>query len=144
MAAIVTLLDVLGGEKTFGRKGREPFGVSERIRAGLPFTALEKLQKALSLSREETATVLSIPLRTLARRKREKRLSADESDRLYRMARVFAHAKQIFGEDKWAAEWFRTPHLALGMATPFSRLDTDPGVTEVAEILGRIEHGVYS
>src|SRR6266404_7632920 len=139
MAALVTPLDILGGAKTLGKSVHEPSGVNQRIRAGLPYTSLERVQKTLSLTREEAAAALSIPLRTLARRKREGRLSADESDRLYRIARVFAHAKQIFGKDEWGAKWLRAPHLALGMATPLSRIDTDPGVIEVDDILTRIE-----
>jgi putative toxin-antitoxin system antitoxin component (TIGR02293 family) len=137
----VSPTDILGGEKILGKKTGP---VIERIRAGLPYASLERVQQALSLSREETAFALSIPLRTLARRKREGRLGPDESDRLFRIARVFAHAAQIFGNPEWAAEWFRASHLALGMETPLSRLDTDPGVIEVDEILGHIEHGVYS
>src|SRR5258708_26945628 len=114
MAAIVTALDVVGGAKMLGKKVHEPSGVNQRIRAGLPYASLEKVQQALSLTREETAFALSIPLRTLARRKREGRLSSEESDRLFRIARVFAHALQIFGNPEWAAEWFRAAHLALG------------------------------
>jgi putative toxin-antitoxin system antitoxin component (TIGR02293 family) len=144
MASIVSPVDLLGGAKILGKKIKDPYGINERIRAGLPYAALEKMQKALSLSREETAAALSIPLRTLARRKRERHLSAPESDRLYRIARVFAHATKVFGQEEWAAEWFRAPHLVLGMETPLSRLDTDPGVTQVDEILFRIEYGVYS
>ncbi len=144
MAVSVTPVDILGGEKTLGKRVREPYGVNERIRAGLPYASLERVQKALSLSREETATSLSIPPRTLARRKRQRRLSADESDRLYRVARVFAHATEIFGHEEGAAEWFRTPHPALGMVTPFSLLDTDFGAVQVDEILGRIEYSMFS
>lgn len=135
-------VDILGGERLLGKKIKD--GVNDRIRAGLPYASLERVQKALSLSREETATSLSIPLRTLARRKTEGRLSAEESDRLYRIARVLAHATQIFGSEQDAAEWFKTPHLALAMATPFSLLDTDFGAAQVDEILGRIRYGMYS
>src|SRR5438094_584358 len=104
MAATITPVDVLGGEKILGKKTA---AVAERIRAGLPYVSLERVQQALALTREETVFALSIPLRTLARRKREGRLSPEESDRLFRIARVFAHAAQVFGNAEWAAEWFR-------------------------------------
>lgn len=38
-----------------------------------------------------------LPARTLARRKRERRLRADESDRLFRVGRVAALAEEVLG-----------------------------------------------
>jgi putative toxin-antitoxin system antitoxin component (TIGR02293 family) len=144
MATSVTPVDVLGGERVLGKKVREAYGINSRLRAGLPYSALEAVQQALSLSREETATALCIPLRTLARRKRERKLSADESDRAYRLAHLLAHALRVFDESQTVSSWMRTPSPALGMVTPLSLLDTAAGVEQVDTILGRIEYGVYS
>jgi putative toxin-antitoxin system antitoxin component (TIGR02293 family) len=140
----MTAVDILGGEKVLGRSIQRPFGLTDRIRAGFPYASLERLQKTLALSREETAASLSIPIRTLARRKRERHLTAEESDRLYRVARLLAHAADVLGSEHAAAEWFRTPHVALNMTAPLSLVDTEAGAIQVDEILGRIEFGMYS
>jgi putative toxin-antitoxin system antitoxin component (TIGR02293 family) len=116
----------------------------EKIRAGLPFKSLENLAATLKLSPEETVRIFSITARTLARRKRGGRLSAEESDRVYRVARILAHAADLLGDEAEAAEWLRAPNIALGMATPISLLDTDAGTQQVQEVLGRIEYGMYS
>src|SRR6202011_5781262 len=92
MATHVSPIEILGGEKTLGKKVRALNGIHARIRAGLPYASLEAVERSLTLSRQESSQVLSIPLRTLARRKREGRLSADESDRVYRAARLFGRA----------------------------------------------------
>jgi putative toxin-antitoxin system antitoxin component (TIGR02293 family) len=90
------------------------------------------------------ARVIGLPARTLARRKKERRLRADESDRLLRLARVAAVAEEALGARENAGQWLQKPNRALGGVTPLELLDTDLGAEEVVAILGRIEHGVYS
>jgi putative toxin-antitoxin system antitoxin component (TIGR02293 family) len=60
-------------------------------------------------------------------------------------SRVFAKALELFEGDRDAAsEWMSTPLPALGGSTPNDALNTDSGVREVENLIGRIEHGVYS
>jgi putative toxin-antitoxin system antitoxin component (TIGR02293 family) len=144
MAALLNLVDVLGGERTVGKKSSEPFRMIERVRAGLPYKALESLAGELELSREELSRVFSIPERTLVRRKRSRHLNAEESDRVLRVARVFSRAIGTLERREAAVRWLKAPNLALGRITPLSLLDTDLGAREVERILGRIDHGVLS
>jgi putative toxin-antitoxin system antitoxin component (TIGR02293 family) len=76
------------------------------------------------------------------RRKDQKRLSPDESDRLYRLARVLAHANRVFEDPDESADWIHTPNTSLGKQQPLTLLDTDIGVQQVDQVLGRIEHGI--
>ena len=96
------------------------------------------------LKREEVCWALSLPSRTLARRKQERRLSPGESDRLFRVVRIAVQASEVLGGKEPASRWLHTPNRALGGQMPLELLDTDPGSRHVEEILGRIEHGVYS
>jgi putative toxin-antitoxin system antitoxin component (TIGR02293 family) len=48
------------------------------------------------------------------------------------------------GSEEKAARWLHTPNRALGGNLPLELLDTDLGSRQVEEVLGRIEHGVYS
>jgi putative toxin-antitoxin system antitoxin component (TIGR02293 family) len=50
----------------------------------------------------------------------------------------------MIGNAGKASEWLRTPNRALGGLAPIDQLDTDLGVREVENILGRIAYGVYS
>jgi putative toxin-antitoxin system antitoxin component (TIGR02293 family) len=116
----------------------------EAVRDGLPFAALEALIQRLELTLREAAAVLRIPERTIARRKSDKKLLPEESDRVVRLARVFAHASEVFEKERDAAGWFKDPNRALGGQRPLDLLDTDAGVQRVDALLTRIQHGVHS
>jgi putative toxin-antitoxin system antitoxin component (TIGR02293 family) len=138
------VLDVLGGEAVFrGPRRSDPAELRTRIKSGLPYRSLESVCRRLRLTLPETATILHTPMRTLARRKRERRLQAVESDRLVRLARVAAHAVAVFGDESTAAAWLRRPNRALG-EMPFRLLDTEVGTAQVEEVLGRIEYGIVA
>lgn len=116
----------------------------EQVRSGLPVAALNSLMACLQLSRDELSHVLSVPQRTLTRRRQEERLTAVESDRLVRLARVAHHAIDVLGTTTKATSWLRTPNRALGGEIPMTLLDTEIGSRQVEEVLGRLEQGVYS
>ncbi len=145
MTAAEYVIDVLGGASVFkGRTVPTSTELRERIKRGLPYRSLESVRERLRLSVSEAASVLHMPLRTLARRRQTRTLDADESDRLYRIARVAAQAFAVFGMEDKAASWLRRPNRALNGELPIHLLDTDVGVRQVEDILGRIEHGVVS
>src|SRR6202140_3593112 len=135
------VLDVLGGESVFrGPRRSDPAELRTRIKSGLPYRSLESVCRRLQLTLPETATILHTPMRTLARRKRERKLRAVESDRLVRLARVAAHAVAVFGHEQAAAAWLRRPNRALSGEMPFRLLDTEVGTAQVEDVLGRIEY----
>ena len=145
MTATEYVIDVLGGARVFrGRSVPTSTQMRDRIKEGLPYSSLESVRERLHLSVPETASVLRMPARTLARRRSSRKLAADESDRLYRLARIAAQAVSVFGTEDKASAWLRRPNLALNNELPLRLLDTDVGTRQVEDILGRIEHGVVS
>lgn len=145
MTATEYVIQVLGGPRVF--RGRAVPTVTElrgRVRTGLPYQSLESVRERLNLSLPEAAMVLQVPLRTLARRRHRRRLDADESDRLYRLARIAAQAVRVLGTEEKAAAWLRRPNRALNGEVPLALVDTDLGARQIEDILGRIEHGVVS
>jgi len=136
------VVSVLGGAKVLGRSFKSPEDLVKRVREGLPFSALTVVADQYGMSREVLCAVLHLSRRNLLRRKEQKRLSADESDRLYRLARVLAHANRVFGEPEESADWIQAPNPALGKQQPLALLDTDIGTQQVDDVLGRIEHGL--
>ena len=133
---------VLGGAKVLGHGVRSPEKLAERVREGLPFAALSAVMQQYGISRDVLCDILHLSPRNFLRRKEQKRLSPDESDRLYRLARVLAHANRVFEDPDESADWIQTPNAALGKQQPLSLLDTDIGVQQVDQVLGRIEHGI--
>lgn len=116
----------------------------ECIRAGLPMVEFEALQELLGLGAEDLAGHLAISRSTLIRRRKSRRLDAQESDRLLRYARLYARAENVLGDAGAARGWLKRPARALGYATPLHFAETEAGVREVENLLGRIEHGVFS
>ncbi|MFL6203270.1 MAG: antitoxin Xre/MbcA/ParS toxin-binding domain-containing protein [Thermoanaerobaculia bacterium] len=137
------IVDVLSGEEE-SREVRNTEDLKKWIREGLPFTSLEAVMEQFGLKREEVSWALDLPLRTLARRKQERRLSPGESDRLFRVVRIAVQAAEVLGGREEASRWLHAANRALGGQTPLELLDTDLGSRQIEDVLGRIEHGVYS
>lgn len=137
--------EILGANKTpTGKQAHKPVPLRDQVRAGLRFSTLESFQRRYRLSPEQLRELIDISERTISRRRLEQRLTKSESDRLYRVARVAAMAEDLFGSPAAAESWLKEPNPALGHVTPLSLMDTDEGTQTVTDILGRIEHGVYS
>jgi putative toxin-antitoxin system antitoxin component (TIGR02293 family) len=101
-------------------------------------------EERISLSPEQLRELIDISEGAISRRRQGRRLTKSESDRLYRVARVAALAEDVFGSPAAAESWLKEPNPALGHVTPLSLMNTDQGTQTVTDILGRIEHGVYS
>jgi putative toxin-antitoxin system antitoxin component (TIGR02293 family) len=142
---VAAIAEVLGGRKMFKQKVEYAADLTTLTREGLPVKALTLLAEGLAVDRRTLAHVIGISERTLSRRiAGNERLSAEESDRLVRTARVFAMAKDTLGTAQKASSWLQRPNRALEGQTPLELLDTDTGVRSVETLLGRIEYGLYS
>lgn len=114
----------------------------QRFDAGFGGDAAEAVQKHLELSVDEMAALLEISPRTMSRRLKGGRLTPLESDRLYRFARLFEQALDIFGTEEKARRWLKKEQIALGGRVPLQVARYEPGVQEVRNVLGRIAHGI--
>jgi putative toxin-antitoxin system antitoxin component (TIGR02293 family) len=113
------------------------------IKQGVAFAEFEQLRLRLGVSTGLLAAVIHISDRTLARRKQEGRLQPDESDRLYRIGRLYQRALEVLG-DPAAQQWLTSPKRFLEGKTPLEFADTEVGAHEIELALGRLEHGVFT
>jgi putative toxin-antitoxin system antitoxin component (TIGR02293 family) len=128
-----------------GLKGLDWPQLISRIERGLPYSALERLQRNTGIAQDAFSRWLQIAPRTQARRKLQGRLTPEESDRLLRAARVFGRVLELFRGNRAATvRWLLSKPRALGGATPLEISRTDLGAREVETLIGRIEYGVYS
>ena len=144
MVTASTIAETLGGKSVLKERLADYTAVIHRARAGLPYAALEAVAKRYEIPLATLARVIDLPARTLARRKKERRLSASESDRLVRVARVTAATEDVLDDRRKAGRWLQKPNRALGGAIPMDLLSSDLGADQVETILGRIDYGVYS
>ncbi len=68
------------------------------VKRGVPYREFEELRAKLGVPTRTLTVVIEVSERTLARRKRKGRLQADESDRLYRIMRLYQQAAEVIGE----------------------------------------------
>jgi putative toxin-antitoxin system antitoxin component (TIGR02293 family) len=142
---VAAITDVLGGAKVLKREVTSDTGLRVITREGLPVATLTKLAKDLCVERRTLAGVVGISERTLSRRiAKGERFSAEESDRIVRLARVVAMATDTLGTSAKASSWLQSPNMVLEDHRPLDLLDTDAGVRSVETILNRIEYGLYS
>jgi putative toxin-antitoxin system antitoxin component (TIGR02293 family) len=128
-----------------GLRAEDPIGIFKAVQRGLSFAALETFQRRSGLSTADLADAIVITARTLARRKEQGRLEPEESDRLLRVARVFAKALDLFeGDAEPARAWLSVPQRALGGVPPLVLARTDLGAREVEALADRLEHGVLA
>ncbi len=116
----------------------------KHVRDGLPFMAFDFLRERLGVTEERLGELLEISRATLHRRKKAGHLEKAESDRLARFQRIYQHAAAVFADAEAARSWLGAPALAFNWETPLDYADTELGAQAVDQVLGRIEHGVFS
>lgn len=117
----------------------------QQIERGFSFDALLKLEVNSGVSLPLLASVIGIPERTLARRKAVGRLEPGESERLLRVSNLFEKSVELFDGDVTAAvHWLTSPKKALNRQTPLLYARTELGAREVEDLIGRLDHGIFS
>lgn len=128
-----------------GIKATDTLQLVRAIERGFSFGTFERVRRETGLPMERLAVSIGISPRTLTRRKKEKKLTASESDRLVSISRLLALANELFeGNREKAFRWFRMPNRAFGNLSPLEMAATETGAREVENLIGRLEHGVFS
>ena len=131
----------IGGQlfATLGQSNADDVSVVE---VGLPVSVIEYTAEKTGLEVTTLTQVLQISERTLARRKVEGQLTTPESDRVLRLHRLLKRTESVIGDG--AKDWLNRPNRALDGRVPFELSETETGAAAVLDVLGRIEHGVFS
>lgn len=131
-------------EATLGLESLVGMERLERVQRGLPVQAFQRFSEASGVSREALANAIHISLRTIQRRSEtDARLAPGPSERLVRLADLYAHAAAVLGDDALAAQWMQTPRAVFGGRKPFDLAGSELGAHEVEDLLLRIEQGVF-
>lgn len=122
--------------------GLMTFGFADLLRSiegGLAYRAFDELVEHTGLPADRVAEFADIARRTLAKRKQEGRFSRDESDRLLRVARLFALAFEALGRNRdVTAAWLLSGQPALGGSVPIDVGRTEFGAREVEAVISRL------
>jgi putative toxin-antitoxin system antitoxin component (TIGR02293 family) len=121
-----------------------PVAMVKAIDEGLPFSELEALRALLEMPLDKLAPTLGMSRATLHRRKRQGRLTREESDKVVRFVRLLDLAAEVIGDEETARRWLKRPQRGLAGAVPLVFAETEAGSREVELLLRRIDHAVYA
>ena len=137
--------NALPGARILGLEAKSEVQLVEVLAGGLPPETAERLARHLGMSLTGLLELTGIKSSTYHDRKRRGRpLSAEESERLYRLAKLAEAAEDYFGEQAAARRWLTHPKVALGGRSPLAFGRTAEGTAYVLALLGRMAHGVIS
>ncbi|MEP2275797.1 MAG: antitoxin Xre/MbcA/ParS toxin-binding domain-containing protein [Reichenbachiella sp.] len=92
----------------------------------------------------EFSNLLPVSRRTLEKVKDEELISASVSDRILQIAALYQYGAEVLGGIPAFQTWLKSDLLALAHKKPYDFLGNSTGLSLVEDLLGRMEHGVYS
>ena len=114
----------------------------EIAREGIQTKYIERIQDFTSLSDKELSSILPISQRQLFRYPPDHNLNKEITSHLIQIIELFQKGFKLFGKEKFRI-WIRTSNKVLNNK-PIEIMDTSIGVEMIEDVIGRIEHGVYS
>jgi putative toxin-antitoxin system antitoxin component (TIGR02293 family) len=116
--------------------------VVRAVTAGLPASTFRHLTEVLDVGYALVGSESTIRRRL----QDDAPFSTDESERMVRIARLFAQAVELFGDEAQAKAWLAAPGPYLSGSPPLSPLElavTDAGARMVEGMLLRTAHGIF-
>ena len=141
IASIIPLLGLPALSKSIKRQLDPHMNLLDR---GLTKASLEALKTSAGLSWQQLAESLHVTVRTLQRYKADQSLPPTLSERVLRIADVYAKGFDVFGDQAMFRQWMQEPVPALGQIVPLSLLPSLYGMDRLMQELGRIEHGILA
>lgn len=129
------------GTRTLQLEATSLHEVVQQIQQGLPYEAFTRLLAALDVTLVKFSQEVGLSTTTLNRRKNQP-LTVQESDLVYRYARLFEEATHLLGAEERARRWLKEPSLALGGETPLKYAHTELGGQLVESLILALEDGV--
>jgi putative toxin-antitoxin system antitoxin component (TIGR02293 family) len=138
------LTNLLGQEFVQG-KVESPFDFLHIARKGVDANIIRNFREGFNLTLEDTARMLNTSEPTLYRWTRNnKKLDSNFTIKLFEITDLFLYGREVFGSQENFFKWLNLPNMALGGIEPQELIEIPEGISKVRDILGRIEHGVYS
>lgn len=115
-----------------------------QTKAGGLDAQLNQMAQQFGVTLKELAPLLQLSESTLHRLRRQTTLTGPTAERVALLNGIFHHGLRVYGGDELALrDWLRYPLGELDGRTPLQTLTTIAGFTQVDDVLGRIEHGIF-
>ena len=141
----LSLVNLLGGEGIVRHPVRSEFDLISLSNEGISKASVDALVSHLGISRKSfSEDILDTSVKTLERKKSTDKLDKRTSSHVIEIAKVVEHAFEVFDDESGVKQWLNSPNPALGGIKPIDLFYIPTGLGMVDDVLGRIEHGVYS
>lgn len=138
------LIEILG-KKFIRSKIESPFDFITIASKGINAHVISNFRMHFKIPRDFTADLLNVSEPTIYRWIRtNKKLDRNHSVQLFELTDLFLFGTDVFESRDNFFKWLSMPNTALGGLEPKELLEIPGGVSKVKDLLGRIEHGVYS
>jgi putative toxin-antitoxin system antitoxin component (TIGR02293 family) len=134
--------EVLGGNPTLGKRMRSILELNAAVERGLPKATLRNVARRVFSDAGEQRALMSRIVPEATYKRRRDRLSAAESERTERLARVVATAEDVWQDREQARRFLTTPHPEIGGKTPLDAALTELGARQAEEVMARIVYGL--
>lgn len=111
------------------------------VASGLPKAALKSCIARICLTAEDCRRLLYRIVPEATYKRRRDRLSAGESERAERLARVYATVQYVWDSDDDARAFLHAPHVMLKGQTPLDVSMTELGARRVEDLLWKLYYG---
>ncbi len=116
--------------------------LDDLVTQGLPKLSLKASVDRVCLSGEDRKKLLYQIIPEATYKRRRIKLSADESERAERLARVFATTEFVWNSEEDARLFLSAPHSMLQGRTPLDVSMTELGARRVEELLWKLFYGI--
>ena len=138
------LLKILG-KKYIRTKIESPFDFITIASKGVNANIIVNFRNHFNIPRSYASELLNVSEPTIYRWIRSnKKLDRNYSVQLFELTDLFLFGSEVFESKINFFKWLELPNVAFGGLEPKELLEVPGGIAKVKDLLGRIEHGVYS
>lgn len=133
------------GKQYIRSQFRSPYDFIHIASRGINANIIKNFRAYFDLPLDTTAHILNVSEPSIYRwTKANKKLERNLTIKLFEVSELFLVGTEIFGNKENFFKWLNLPNTALGGMQPIELIELPEGISKVRDILGRIEHGVYS
>ncbi len=138
------IISILGGSSNLQETINSDLDLITISRKGLPKSVIVTISSLLGISMEKMSDLIHISHRTIQRKNPEDLLNVYSTEQILEIAEVISRGIEVFDSLDHFTKWLHQEVRYLNYQKPLDYLDTSFGTKMVLDILGRIEHGVFS
>lgn len=118
---------------------------TRQLMEGVQRAIFAKVAKEIAMIPEkELAQISGLSQRTISRMSDDQLLPQQSAEVIISIMRTYQRAVEVFESEDTAHKWLKTSLPVLENQTPLQAVSNRFGAELVLDLLGRIEHGIYS